>query len=242
MASSAGWRGGQVATQKTRVRAREERMTMTIGKRIEELRARAEAAAERFERARDGLLRQDGSPIYAEAEHAERLAALREERNVALREVEQELVGAVSEAQEDLAALENGDPASMLTGEELATANARRALAQDDVAGLAPEELITRLRAVRHGGDRGSMFAYALAARRRARAGDIGGSEADRLELTAVLEELGEAIVLEDRRAELEAARQRIRGADEVRTISYLAKNETTSLYNPNLAVPGPGR
>lgn len=54
-----------------------------------------------------------------------------------------------------------------------------------------------------------------------------------------MLEELGEALVPEERRAELDAARGRILGADEVRTIAYLSRHETNSLYNPNLAVPG---
>ena len=213
---------------------------MTIGGKIGDLRARAEEAAGRFERGRAGLVRADGkTPVYGEEEHAERLGPLREERNGALRGIERELAEAVEEAREDLAALENGDPTALLNVEELEAANARRALAQDDVAGLAPGELIGRLRAVRRGGDRGSMLTYLLAARRRARGGDLGGGEAAGFELAAVLEELSAALVTEERRAELEAARGSIRGADEVRTIAHLSRHETTSLYNPNLAVPG---
>ena len=87
------------------------------------------------------------------------------------------------------------------------------------MSGLTPKQLIARLRAVRHSGDRASMFVYLQAARLRARGGNLGGSEAAGFELAA--------------------ARSRIRGADEVRTIAYLSRHETNSLYNPDLAVPG---
>ncbi len=200
-----------------------------------ELKARAEAARDRFEEQRARLFRADGkTKVYSDAEHAERLAALRSERNRMLREVQQEAQADIDAAQKDLAALENGDPTTLLTAEELERANARRALVLDDVAVLTQEELVNRLTAVLHGGDRASVFVYLQAGRRRAR-------ETDRVppELPRVLEGLAEKLVPDSRKAELEAARKRIEGAGEVRDLAWLAERDQTSAYAPNYAVPG---
>lgn len=206
---------------------------------IEQLKRQAEAAKTSFEEAQARLFRPDGSRLFSDEAHQEQLAVLRSERNTALQEIEQQLAAETSTAQKDLAALENGGPTTLLSTEELERASAARALVADDVASLAPDELITRLRAVLHGGDRGSMLTYMQAGRRRAR--EMGDSPA-KFELTALLEELGNGLVSDERRAELEAARSRIREAGEVREMAYLARREQRSLYEPTLAVPGPGR
>lgn len=206
-----------------------------IGGRIGDLKARAESARDRFEEQRARLFRADGkTKIYSDAEHAERLAALRSERNRILREVRREAQAEADSAKRDLAALENGDPTTLLTAEELERANARRALVADDVALLTPEELQGRLEAVLRGGDRASAFVYLQAGRRRAR--DMGAAPP---ELSRVLEDLAEALVHEPRKAELEAARRRIEGAGEVLDLVWLAERDQTSAYEPRYAVPG---
>ncbi len=137
-------------------------------------------------------------------------------------------------ARKDLQALENGDPTTLLTAEELERANARRALVLDDVAALTQEELLSRLEAVIHGGDRASGFVYLQAGRRRAR-------ETDRVlpELSQALEGLAEKLVPDSRKSEIEAARCRIREAEEAGGAAWLAERDQTSAYAPRYSVTG---
>lgn len=209
-------------------------MTVHIG----DLKARAERAVETFEADRDKLFRADGkTKVFSEDEHAERLAALRSERNAVLTEVEKQTQGAIEEANADLTALKHGDPTTLLTTEELERANARRALVSDDVASLDQEELQGRLEAVLHGGNRDSMFVYLQAGRGRVR-----GLPAGRVppRLSQVLDELAEKLIPDSRKAEIEATRRRIREGGEVQGMVYLAKREQSSAYAPNYSVPSP--
>ena len=210
-------------------------MTVHIG----DLRVRAERAQRTFEEGRAALYRPDGGQRFSDAEHAERLGALRSERNRILREVQQEAEAEITSAQEDLAALENGDPTMLLTTEELERANARRALVLDDVADLTHEELVNRLKAVLYGGDPASMFVYLQAGRRRVR--EMGASRVPP-ELSMVLEELAEKLIPDSRKRELEAARTRIQEAGEAKDDAWLAERDQTTAYNPPYAVPGPRR
>jgi len=132
------------------------------------LRGRAEAARRRFEEGHARLYREDGSRYYSEEEHAERVSALRTERNRELREIEEEADRVIAEAEADLRALEGGDPTSLLSDSELDRANAKRAFVAEDVEAMGHESLSRRIEAVMGGGDRASMFAYLAAARRRA--------------------------------------------------------------------------
>ncbi len=208
-------------------------MTINIG----DLRVRAERAIERFEGGRAKLFRADGeTKVYSDAEHAERIGALRAERNRILREVEEQTRTAIEEANADLTALENGDPTTLLTTEELERANARRALVSDDVAALTEKELQGRLEAVLHGGNRSSMFVYLQAGRRRVRSLPAGRVPP---ELAGVLDELAEKPVPESRKTELESTRCRIREGGEVQGMVYLAMREQRSPYAPNYSVPG---
>jgi hypothetical protein len=191
-------------------------------------------AAARKSRAR--LFRADGSQVYADAEHAERLAALRAERNRVLQEVEEAARIEIEAARAELTALENGAPTALLTADELERANVRRGHIVDDVATLTQEELINRLEAVLHGGDRVSMFCYLQAGRRRVR--EIAPGRVPP-ELAQVLEDLAERLVPASRKAELEAARKRIAGAGEVRDLVWLARREQSSAYAPAYSFSG---
>lgn len=214
---------------------------------IAQLRMRTEAARQRYETERAKLFRADGSKFYSDAEHDERVAALRNERNAALREIERETDEELASARADLTALENGAPTALLTTAELERANARRALVLDDVAGLRNDELVNRLEAVLHGGDRDSMFVYLQAGRRRvhelrgklgAKPGEGTGVEVPP-ELSRVLDDLAEKLVPESRKRELEVTRLRIEEAGEMRDTVYLALRDQTSFYAPNYAVTG---
>jgi len=57
--------------------------------------------------------------------------------------------------------------------------------------------------------------------------------------LSGVLVELAEALVPESGKAELEATRQRIQKAGEVRDVVWLARREQSSPYSPTYSVPG---
>lgn len=208
-------------------------MTINVG----DLKARAQRAVETFEAGRANLFRADGETrIYSDDEHAERLGALRSERNRILRETEEQCETATDEAQADLAALENGDPTTLLTTEELERANARRALVLDDVATLDQEALQGRLEAVMHGGDRDSMFVYLQAGRRHARSAPAGAVPPA---LSRVLDELAEKLIPDSRKAEIEVTRERIREAGDVHGMAYLALRDQTSAYAPRYSVPG---
>lgn len=122
--------------------------------------------------------------------------------------------------------------------------------------------MISRLKAVLHSGERASMFVYLQAGRRRARElveerlnrralngdGPLEGGVAQGArtgilpELAAALDELHEKLIPESRRAKLEATRSRVKDALDARGIANLARREQRSIYEPPLAVPGPGR
>ncbi len=138
-------------------------------------------------------------------------------------------------ARKDLQALENGDPTTLLTAEEIERANARRALVLvDDVATLTQEELVNRLEAVIHGGDRASGFVSTC----RPAAGALAKRRV-LPELSQALEGLAEKLVPDSRKSEIEAARCRIREAEEAGGAAWLAERDQTSAYAPRYSVTG---
>ena len=136
---------------------------------IEYLRQRAHAVRDRFEEGRSALYRADGTQVYADAEHNERLAALRATRDAALREIDTEAASAIEENRASITALQNGDITALLTPDDLETASLRRSHVAGDVATLTTTERQDWLAAFLRGGDRTAMFAYLLAPRNRVR-------------------------------------------------------------------------
>jgi hypothetical protein len=130
---------------------------MTISRRLGDLRALIEKAVEDFERARAALHRSDGQPLYGEAETRDRLRELESERNRALTEAERGAREVREEAGREIEWVENADPLASLTPEELAAANARRALALDSAEAMDAEDLEKRLRSVLAGGNRAEI-------------------------------------------------------------------------------------
>src|SRR5829696_2493578 len=192
--------------------------------RLRELKARAEAARGGYETERAKLFRPDGSRVYADAEHRERLGALRAERNGALGAIEEETERALNDARGDIEALEN---ASMLThlktGEALAQANAAYPLAVADLRGLGNrEERIKRLQAVRRAGDDPTRVAFALAARAEA----SGAGLAEDPTLAGVLVEMEAEVAGEGHRRNIADARERERGGAAVKEVCWLARRQ----------------
>ena len=206
--------------------------------RLRELKARAEAARGRYETERERLFRPDGSRVFADAEHRDRLSALRAERNEALGAIEEETERALNDARGDIEALEN---ASMLThlknSEAVAQANAAFPLAVADLRGLGNrEERIKRLQSIRRAGDDPTRVVFALAA--RAEASSRAGL-AEEPTLRGVLAEMEAAVAGEGHRQKLADANERVRGAAEIKSVCWLARHEQSSPYEPRYSVPG---
>lgn len=214
-------------------------MTEIKDSKLKALQARAERAQSHFETHERMLYRNDGQPVYGEAEMNERLRALRSERTAELRQVQEEVREIGEAAAAEISNVESRDPAELLTAEEIATAGARRLFAQDAAASLDTEALVARLRSVLAGGDKGAIFAHLSAGegrrgqiieRRRDRAEQAGGTPAARASVSTftpldeVLSEMRE--VLDGGRSQgvIEAARSR---QQEAVSVEMLAANLT---------------
>lgn len=226
-------------------------MTVHVG----DLRARAERVQRIFEEGRAALHRSDGQRRFSDAEHAERLNALRGERNRVLGELEEELRAAFEETNAQITNLEHRDPTELLTSDELGLASQKRAFASDAAETLDIETLKARLEAVLAGGEKGSIFAHWMAGQKRRekilerrRENARSASEANPVaasqihtftELDDVLGRMHEALDEGRTATAIEAARTRLQELADVEQTAYFARHETNSVYNPNYAVPG---
>jgi hypothetical protein len=125
------------------------------------LRTRMDAAAERAEAEKAKLYRPDGSTVYAQEEHAERVAEIAEGVARVTEEVRADADRIVEEKRADLDAIVYADPTEALTPEELEEANARARFVREDCEAMAPGELARRIRGVSAGGDKATAWLYA---------------------------------------------------------------------------------
>lgn len=148
-----------------------------------------------FRRKEQQLYREDGERIYSDEEHARRVEGLLQEFDQAKSQAEAEADRAVESANKTLQ-LEHRDPTDVLTAEELARANARRAFVAEDAEALPLSELTDRVRAATVAGDKATAFLYARYARRRVDSGLEAGRERGGLPArdAALLRTLGEAL------------------------------------------------
>ncbi len=79
---------------------------------------RIEEAASRRAEAEAQLFRDDGSKVYGEQEHKERMAAIKREASASFDRIDADVARKVQEAEQALLVAENADPASTLTTEE----------------------------------------------------------------------------------------------------------------------------
>ena len=213
-----------------------------IGGRLGDFKAKAKRAVEAFEEGRSRLLRPDGSRLFSDGEHEERMRALKRERNAVLSEVEEEARSIIEGAGVEVANLENRDPADLLTPGELVLANRRRAFALDAAETLGTEALVARLESVLAGGEKGSIFAHWVAGQRRLAKASLGSPQGAREgALDGVLEKMLEALDGGRTAAQTEEVRRRVEAAREVHQFAYLARRDQRSVYEPSYAVPGPG-
>ena len=127
------------------------------------LREQAEQAAANFARHRAMLYRSDGTQIFGDEEHQQRLEELAATRDQALDAVLQEANQEAEAAAAEITRRGDGDPMALLSENELRRANSRRDFVADVVESLPPTELARRLDSVSDSEDRGTAFAYWVA-------------------------------------------------------------------------------
>jgi hypothetical protein len=164
---------------------------------------RAESVHNHYEAERAKLLREDGTRRFADKEHAECQAALRTERNAVLDVVAAAADEEISRGEAAHAA--HADRSALLSAEDVAAANARRAFVAEDAQDLPLDELATRAEAAASSGDKASMFLFARYGRARA---ERERAAQPRVEFTteyerlqAALDQLGEGLSTPQRSA-----------------------------------------
>jgi hypothetical protein len=133
---------------------------------------RVEQALSEFEERKRRLFRADGSKVYGEAEHAERMAALVSELH---EETDREIEGAeqdAAEREQEALGLSYVDPTKGLTGTDRERFSAALPLVRDDCQTMPLPALVQRLRAVAAGTDRVPKVLHARYASTRAAAED----------------------------------------------------------------------
>ena len=128
---------------------------------------RIEEAASRREQQEAQLFRPDGSKVYGEQEHKERLQAIRAEHAAAFDRIDDDVARKVDEAEERLLLAENADLASTLDTDELQRVSALSGFVADDVERLSVADLVKRCKAASLTRDRPTLFLLAHYASRR---------------------------------------------------------------------------
>jgi hypothetical protein len=121
---------------------------------------RIENAAERYRAQAAKLLRPDGSKLYSDQEHRQRLDALLAEYDETGSAVAEEIDRAIAEAERELVKLEGADPTDALTEAELARANARRAFVKEDAEELPVHALVPRVKAALASDDKAELVLW----------------------------------------------------------------------------------
>lgn len=116
--------------------------------------ARIDRAARQFTTDSARLLRPDGSRLYSDDEHAQRVAGLLAAFDQVGAEVTATAQAGITDAERELARLAGATPIDRLSAAELERANLRATFIREDAESLPPEQLVPRLRAALAGGDR----------------------------------------------------------------------------------------
>jgi hypothetical protein len=120
-----------------------------------------------FERDKAKLYRPDGSTVYGEAEHQERLAGLLARFDEGVADVTEAAEEAIAAAGRDLDGLRGSDPLDTLSGDDLARANALRPFVAEDGEHLPPARVAERARAALARKDRPQALLWLRAIERR---------------------------------------------------------------------------
>ncbi len=111
-----------------------------------------------FERQQKALTRPDGLLRYSDAEHAERLAALRSDFDRVVGDVQHTADELITTHTQTLRHLAEGDPLDALTGDQLTKATQQSGYIKEDAFSLPPAELVARCQEALRGGDVPTMY------------------------------------------------------------------------------------
>lgn len=135
--------------------------------RIKSQRRDVERIVADFEGAEKKLYRKDGSKVYGDEEHAERLGRLREEFSKKLGKVVSELEEDAEEYEKEALAFSYTDPASQVPASERSKLETSRAFVREDCEDMAVPALAERISAVSAGSDKVARALHARYGRRR---------------------------------------------------------------------------
>ncbi|MCB0194139.1 MAG: hypothetical protein KDJ65_19465 [Anaerolineae bacterium] len=134
---------------------------------FEQIQSKADRALERFESAKVKLYRDD-KPVFAPDVHEEKMKEIMDPLTTAIDEASAALEAEIDSAKAELAVINHGDPAAILSDSELATANKRAAFVKEDCADLSAAELAGRLAAAAASNDRVTQWLHWRYGTRRA--------------------------------------------------------------------------
>lgn len=213
----------------------------------DQIKQQADDASGRREREEAALYRGDGSKVYGEEEHAERLAAITSRRDETIAGLVEQAERATSEARARVENIENRDPLDRLSEDELARAGSRRAFVKEDAEDLPMDELAKRVQAATADGDKAVRALWGRYASRRVAAeleklrqsgaranpADVEGFGQLRDAADALTKKLnggGYAIQLRTAREKLEAHRE---AAAHVRSRTYTHAEKMAMSFSP---------
>ncbi len=185
-----------------------------------------EQAASRRQQQEAQLYRADGTKLFGDEEHRERMSAIRREHAAAFDRIDADAERKVQEAEQALLVAENADLSSTLTTEESQRVSALSGFVADDVERLPQDALERRCRAALASGDRSTMFLLAHHAGRRA-------EEEGDYDLAEVIAEL-RAKVAPEQESKLADARRGLEDAQDLRERAYYKRrgvDDATDLY-----------
>jgi hypothetical protein len=187
------------------------------------LRVRIDGAAEAAESEEAKLLKKDGSRIYSDSEHDERLQQISTQFSHVADEVNEELDRLAEKKAAELYQHRYGDPTDNLVGVQLENANAKRIFVKEDCETLPLPDLSRRLHGVLEGGKKESVWLHARYARmrvndidRRAGAGEPQDTEG-LYEVTRTLALLEEKVASSVDKREAERAEAELQATREVK-------------------------
>lgn len=204
------------------------------------LKREADEASAAREREEAALYRPDGSKLYSEEVHDEKLREITARRDETIARLLERSEEAVSEARERVERVENRDPLERLSEDELARAGGRRAFVKEDAEELSLTELAGRINSATYEGDKAMLTLWSRYAERRAaterdKAHREGRAAEGLGELRDALAALGKKLAAGGRAIELRRAREKAEAAAEaarhVRSRSYTHEEKHAAAF-----------
>jgi hypothetical protein len=197
-----------------------------------------EKAIANFEENKTRLYRRDGSQVYGEAEHSERLGRLTSELSAKIEAVITEAQEDAVEYEKEALALSYTDPTKGLLGTDRERFSVSLPLVREDCEGMSVGALLQRLAAVSVGSDRVAKILHTRYARSRAQAMERQMAETARsggsvsVDEAAAFRGLAEAVSeLEGQIEDKDTAKRREAAKDAVKKSRQLAMKLRQRLY-----------